>query len=98
MRILLTGANGQLGYELQRALTGEDVIAANQPDYELTAPQVADMIASTRPNLVIHTAGYTEEDGTIYRARPRESAQRLRPLQAIRRAGGSCSLPGDADH
>jgi dTDP-4-dehydrorhamnose reductase len=63
MRILLTGANGQLGYELQRALTGEDVIAANQPDYELTDPQVADKIASTRPHLVIHTAGYTDVDG-----------------------------------
>ena len=63
MRILLTGADGQLGYELQRALTGEDVIAANQPVYELTDPQVADKIASTRPNLVIHTAGYTDVDG-----------------------------------
>ena len=63
MRILLTGADGQLGYELQRALTGEDVIPANQPDYELTDPQMADKIASTRPNLVIHTAGYTDVDG-----------------------------------
>jgi dTDP-4-dehydrorhamnose reductase len=63
MRILVTGANGQLGYELLRALTGEDVIAANQPDYELTDPQVADKIAATRPDLVIHTAGYTDVDG-----------------------------------
>src|SRR2546426_11181778 len=63
MRILITGAKGQLGQELQRVLTGEDVIAADRPDYELTDPKVGEKIASTRPNLVIHTAGYTDVDG-----------------------------------
>src|SRR5256712_7427340 len=63
MRILLTGANGQLGYELQRALSGEDLILADQPDYELTDPKLGDKIASTRPNIVIHTGGYTDVDG-----------------------------------
>jgi len=63
MRILVTGANGQLGYELQRALSGEDLILADRPDYELTDPKLGDKIASTRPNLVIHTAGYTDVDG-----------------------------------
>ena len=63
MRILVTGAKGQLGQELQRVLTGEDVIAADRPDYELTDPKLGDKIASTRPNLVIHTAGYTDVDG-----------------------------------
>src|SRR5437867_2695492 len=63
MRILVTGAKGQLGQELQRVLTGEDVIAADRPDYELTDPKLGDEIASTRPNLVIHTAGYTDVDG-----------------------------------
>jgi dTDP-4-dehydrorhamnose reductase len=63
MRILVTGANGQLGYELLRALTGEEVIPADQPDYELTDPQMGDKIAATHPNLVIHTAGYTDVDG-----------------------------------
>jgi len=63
MCILVTGAKGQLGQELQRVLTGEDVIAADRPDYELTDPKLGDKIASTRPNLVIHTAGYTDVDG-----------------------------------
>src|SRR2546427_10429207 len=63
MRILITGAKGQLGQELQRVLTGEDVIAADRPDYELTDPKLGDKIASIRPNLVIHTAGYTDVDG-----------------------------------
>jgi len=63
MRILVTGAKGQLGQELQRVLTGEDVIAADRPDYELTDPKLGDKIASIRPNLVIHTAGHTDVDG-----------------------------------
>src|SRR3989441_397213 len=63
MRILVTGAKGQLGQELQRVLRGEDVIVADRPDYELTDPKLGDKIASTCPNLVIHTAGYTDVDG-----------------------------------
>src|SRR5881296_391144 len=63
MRIIVTGADGQLGRELQRALSGEDLILATRPDYELTDPKLGDKIASTRPNLVIHTAGYTDVDG-----------------------------------
>src|SRR5947209_18213909 len=63
MRILVTGANGQLGQELQRVLRGEGVIAADQPEYELTDPMVGEKIATQRPDLVIHAAGYTDVDG-----------------------------------
>src|SRR3989442_1791335 len=63
MRILITGAKGQLGQELQRVLTGEDVIAADRPDYELTDPKVGEKIAAKRPDLVIHAAVYTDVDG-----------------------------------
>src|SRR5881296_2241842 len=63
MRILVTGAKGQLGQELQGVLTGEDVIAADRSDYELTDPKVGEKIAAQRPDLVIHTAGYTDVDG-----------------------------------
>jgi dTDP-4-dehydrorhamnose reductase len=63
MRILVTGAKGQLGQELQRVLRGEEVIAANRPEYELTDPMVGEKIAAPRPNLVIHAAGYTDVDG-----------------------------------
>jgi len=63
MRILVTGANGQLGQELQRALRGEDVFAADQTEYELTDPMLGEKIAAQRPDLVIHTAGWTDVDG-----------------------------------
>src|SRR2546428_4513795 len=63
MRLLLTGAKGQLGQELQRFLTGEDVIAADRPEFELTDTMVGEKIAAQRPDLVIHAAGYTDVDG-----------------------------------
>jgi dTDP-4-dehydrorhamnose reductase len=63
MRILVTGAKGQLGRELQRVLRGEEVIAADQPEYELMDPMVGEKIAAQRPDLVIHTAAYTDVDG-----------------------------------
>src|SRR2546422_2953882 len=63
MRILVTGAKGQLGQELQGVLTGEDVIAADRPDYELTDPMLGEKVAAQRPDLVIHAAAYTDVDG-----------------------------------
>src|SRR2546428_6024759 len=63
MRILITGAKGQLGQELLRVLRGEDVIATDQPEYELTDPMLGEKIAAQRPDLVIHTAAYTDVDG-----------------------------------
>ena len=63
MRILVTGAKGQLGYELQRVLSDEDLVLANRPEYELTDPKVGEKVAAQRPDLVIHTAAYTDVDG-----------------------------------
>src|SRR5712692_5960600 len=63
MRILVTGAKGQLGYELQRVLIGEDLVLANRPDYELTDPMLGEKISAQRPGLVIHAAACTDVDG-----------------------------------
>ncbi len=63
MRIIVTGAKGQLGQELQRVLTGEDVIPANRPDYEMTDPDLSTKIVAMHPDLVIHAASYTDVDG-----------------------------------
>jgi len=63
MRILVTGARGQLGQELQQVLQGEEVIAADQPEYELTDSKLGEQIAAQRPDLVIHAAAYTDVDG-----------------------------------
>src|SRR2546427_637390 len=63
MRILLTGAKGQLGQEIQRVLRGEEVIATDHMEYELTDPMLGEKIAAQRPDLVIHAAAYTNVDG-----------------------------------
>lgn len=63
MRILITGANGQLGHELQSVLHDQQLTLANVPDFDLTKPGVEAYILAARPDVVIHAAAYTDVDG-----------------------------------
>lgn len=63
MRIAITGARGQLGTCLQKALRGEEVIPLNRPDCDVTEAQVVPAIAGLAPDVVIHAAAYTDVDG-----------------------------------
>ena len=63
MRIAITGARGQLGRCLQEALRGDEVIPLNRPDYDVTETRVVLAIAELLPQVVIHTAAYTDVDG-----------------------------------
>ncbi len=63
MRILLTGANGQLGHELQKTLEGNVFLFAGQRHLELTDLNLAPKIIKQRPETIIHTAAYTDVDG-----------------------------------
>jgi dTDP-4-dehydrorhamnose reductase len=63
MRILLTGASGQLGHELQRELAGNSFLFADQRHFELTDPNLAHKIIEQRPETIIHAAAYTDVDG-----------------------------------
>jgi dTDP-4-dehydrorhamnose reductase len=63
-RILVTGADGQLGFELARLLrsTGE-VIAADRGRLDLGEPDaIVAAIRSARPQLIVNTAAYTAVD------------------------------------
>ena len=62
MRILITGANGQLGYDLQRALAFHELILMDVPTFDLTKSSCEEQIASARPDFVIHAAAYTDVD------------------------------------
>src|SRR5688572_23806576 len=63
MRILITGANGQLGSALQRTFTGEELVLKDLPDFDLTNPTCEDKIRDARPTVIMHVGAYTNVDG-----------------------------------
>ena len=63
MRILITGANGQLGSALQRTLTGQDLVLKDLPDFDLTTPDCEDQIREAHPAVIVHVGAYTNVDG-----------------------------------
>ncbi len=63
MRIFLTGAQGQLGHELQRTLHQHDLVLADLPAFDLLSPPAEDQIVESRPQVVLHAAAYTDVEG-----------------------------------
>ena len=65
MKILVTGATGQLGYDVCKTLSerGVDHCGAGSHDFDITdADATNDYINSCRPDAVIHCAAYTKVD------------------------------------
>jgi dTDP-4-dehydrorhamnose reductase len=63
MRILITGAQGQLGHALQQALSGEDLILKDLPEFDLTQSDSETQIVAARPSVILHVGAYTNVDG-----------------------------------
>jgi dTDP-4-dehydrorhamnose reductase len=63
MRIVITGAQGQLGTDLQQTLRGHQVTALDLPAFNLTNPDCVRVIAEAEPEVVIHAGAYTDVDG-----------------------------------
>ena len=64
MKILLTGKNGQVGFELQRALAplGE-VCAVDQPECDLAeVSAIRELVQSFKPDVIVNPAAYTAVD------------------------------------
>jgi len=63
-RILLTGKNGQVGFELQRALAPlAEIVAVDSSDCDLSDPNaIKVMMRDVNPQLVINPAAYTAVD------------------------------------
>lgn len=64
MKILLTGTNGQVGYELERSLQGlGEVIAVDRSQMDLAdLRQVREVIRRIKPDLIVNPAAYTAVD------------------------------------
>ena len=65
MRMLITGANGQLGRELVRQANAFNIEfqAPRRQDLDITRPnQVRTALAETAPSVVVNAAGYTNVD------------------------------------
>jgi dTDP-4-dehydrorhamnose reductase len=62
--ILLTGANGQVGFELQRALVAHgEVIACDHQKLDLgDRDALVDAVRSLKPQLIVNAAAYTAVD------------------------------------
>jgi dTDP-4-dehydrorhamnose reductase len=65
MRILITGADGQLGRALQGTLgkRGETVIPTDLPEFDIADPGIEQKLSSLDPDVVIHAAAMTNVDG-----------------------------------
>ena len=63
MRVVITGSAGQLGRALQAALKGEDLLLLDLPEHDITDyERTSDVISGFSPDLVVHTAAFTNVD------------------------------------
>lgn len=64
MKILITGAHGQLGKELERVLSRNHcVVGLGKQALDITnRSEVEDVISQIRPNVIVHAAAYTAVD------------------------------------
>ncbi len=63
MRIVVTGAQGQLGTELRQVLQGQQLTALDLPGFDLTNPDCGRAIVAAAPEAVIHAGAHTDVDG-----------------------------------
>lgn len=63
MRVLITGAGGQLGHDLLTAFAEDEVVGLDHADLDVTSePAVVAAVRDHAPDLVVHAAAYTKVD------------------------------------
>ena len=63
MRVVITGADGQLGRELRRTFADWDLIPLDLPAFDLTDPSCGRLVVDAAPHVVVHAGAYTDVDG-----------------------------------
>jgi dTDP-4-dehydrorhamnose reductase len=63
MRVVITGHNGQLGRQLMQSFAGHDLMPLDLPCDDITDRGVIDCIMRFSPDLIVHSAAYTDVDG-----------------------------------
>jgi dTDP-4-dehydrorhamnose reductase len=63
MRVVITGARGQLGHDLVVAFAGQDVVAVDHATLDVAdRDAVLQLLGATRPDAVVHAAAFTAVD------------------------------------
>lgn len=64
MKILITGALGQLGTALQAALVNHELVLVDLPEVDITQREaIFTAVSESQPHVLIHAAAYTDVDG-----------------------------------
>lgn len=63
MRIVITGATGQVGRALQKVLADQGLNVLNTPRFDVANPATVQQLSELSPELVIHCAAMTNVDG-----------------------------------
>jgi dTDP-4-dehydrorhamnose reductase len=80
MRVLVTGADGQLGHDLMKAFAEDEVAGLRRTDLDVTKePAVVAAVRDHAPDLVVHAAAFTKVDAC--EAEP-ETAWRVNALSS----------------
>jgi len=94
MRVLVTGANGQLGSELVRlysARLGDEVLGIDLPELDITSTEsVAHTVSEFRPDVVINCAAWTAVDA----AEENESAAMAVNGEGPEKLAAACRVTG----
>ncbi len=65
MKVVVTGANGMLGKDVQRVFAGNELVALKRDDLDITSLNDSlEIMKRLQPDIVIHAAAYTDVDGS----------------------------------
>ncbi len=88
MKVIITGANGQLGTSLQEHVPGDvEVVALGSDEFDITSDRKIEEIFKThKPDVVINTAAYTSVD----KAEVEEERAREVNALAVKKLAAAC--------